>query len=174
MAQYLGEVRKLKKHFRDFEVQHMSCKENSLVDQLSKLGSSRMPVPTGVFLEYLTKPSIEMVSTTSEVGVIEQDAEWIKPLTTYLVLGTLPDDPQHTNRLIRRARMYKLIEGSLHRKGAHGVLMRCISQDSGIKLLKEIHGSLCDTYASYRTFVGKAFQQGYYWPTALQDACTLL
>ena len=174
MAQYLDEVKKLEKHFRDFEVQHIPRKENSLADQLSKLGSSRTPVPTDVFLEYLTKPSIETGSTTPEVGVIEQDAEWIKPLSTYLASGTLPDDPQQKDRLIRRARMYKLVEGSLYRKGAHGVLMRCISQDSRIKLLKEIHGGLCGTHASYRTWLAKLFGKDITGPPLYKMLCILL
>ena len=44
----------------------------------------------------------------------------------------------------------------------------------GIKLLTEIHEGVCGAHHSYRTLVGKAFRQGYYWPTALHDAKELV
>jgi hypothetical protein len=34
----------------------------------------------------------------------------------------------------------------------------------------EIHGGECGSHSSSRTLVDKAFQHGFYWPTALQDA----
>ena len=49
-----------------------------------------------------------------------------------------------------------------------------ISQEEGRELLAEIHGSECVSHFSSRTFVGKAFRHGFYWPTALQDATELV
>jgi len=37
------------------------------------------------------------------------------------------------------------------------VLLKCISQDNGIKLLDDIHAGSCGNHASSRTLVGKAF-----------------
>jgi hypothetical protein len=36
--------------------------------------------------------------------------------------------------------------------------------------LEEIHKGVCDNHASSRTLVSKAFQQAFYWRTALDDA----
>jgi len=50
------------------------------------------------------------------------------------------------------------------------VLLKCISQDDGIKLLDDIHAGSCGNHAASRTLVGKAFRAGFYWPTAVTDA----
>jgi hypothetical protein len=36
--------------------------------------------------------------------------------------------------------------------------------------LEEIHASTCGDYVASRTLVGKAFQAGFYWPSAIADA----
>ena len=50
------------------------------------------------------------------------------------------------------------------------MLLKCISQDDGIKLLDDIHAGSCGNHAASRTLVGKAFRAGFYWPTAVADA----
>jgi hypothetical protein len=59
------------------------------------------------------------------------------------------------------------------------VLVKCINLASfqfflqklgcykGCELLAEVHGGECSNHASSRTLVGKAFQHGFYWLTAL-------
>jgi hypothetical protein len=54
------------------------------------------------------------------------------------------------------------------------VLMKCITQEAGIELLKEIHSGTCDNHAASRTLVGKAFRAGFYWPSAVADADKLV
>jgi hypothetical protein len=62
---------------------------------------------------------------------------------------------------------YTLVEGDLYQRGTNGVLMRCITQEEGCKLLAEVHGGECGNHASSRMLVGKAFRHGFYWPIAL-------
>ena len=50
------------------------------------------------------------------------------------------------------------------------VLMKCVTQDDGVKLLKDIHVGSCGNHAATRTLVGKAFRAGFYWPSAVADA----
>jgi len=53
---------------------------------------------------------------------------------------------------------YILVDGKLMRKNASSkVLLKCISQDDGIKLLDDIHAGSCGNHAASRTLVGKAF-----------------
>jgi hypothetical protein len=54
------------------------------------------------------------------------------------------------------------------------VLMKCITQEAGIELLKEIHSGTCDNHTASRTLVGKAFRAGFYWPSAVADADKLV
>ena len=95
-------------------------------------------------------------------------------VTNYLQHGIIPKDGVEANGIARKAKSYTLNESTLNKRGSHGVLMRCISQTDGIKLLSDIHGGVCGSHRSYRTLVGKAFRQGYYWPTALHDAKELV
>src|SRR5207237_3089205 len=42
------------------------------------------------------------------------------------------------------------------------------------RLLKEIHSGICGNHAASRTLVGKAYRQGFFWPTAVTDADELV
>jgi len=80
-------------------------------------------------------------------------------------------DKTENERLIRRSKNYILVDGKLMRKNTSSdVLLKCISQDDGIKLLDDIHAGSCGNHAASRTLVGKAFRAGFYWPTAVADA----
>jgi hypothetical protein len=48
--------------------------------------------------------------------------------------------------------------------------MRCILRDQGRELLQEIHAGTCGHHVDPRTLVGKAFRQGFYWPTEVTDS----
>jgi hypothetical protein len=65
------------------------------------------------------------------------------------------------------AKRYTVVEGDLYRRGANGILMRCITREEGCDLLAEIHGGKCGSHSSSCTLVSKAFQHGFYWPTVL-------
>jgi hypothetical protein len=72
------------------------------------------------------------------------------------------------------AKRYTLVEGDLYRRGANGVLMRCITREDGCELLIEVHGGECGNHTSSRTLLDKAFRHIFYWPTALHDAVELV
>ena len=78
------------------------------------------------------------------------------------------------SRIVLLVKRYAVVEGDLYRRGANGILMRCISQEEGRELLAEIHGGECGSHFSSRTLIGKAFRHGFYWPTTLQDAAELV
>jgi hypothetical protein len=99
---------------------------------------------------------------------------WITEIRTYLKDNILPNDVTSADRIARLAKRYTLVEGDLYRRGANGVLMRCITREEGYELLAEVHGGECGNHASSHTLVAKAFQHGFYWPTALQDAIELV
>jgi hypothetical protein len=52
---------------------------------------------------------------------------WIMEIQTYLKDNILPDDMTFADRIARLAKRYTLVEGDLYRRGANGVLMRCIT-----------------------------------------------
>jgi hypothetical protein len=86
----------------------------------------------------------------------------------------LPEDHVSAERIVRLAKRYTVVEGDLYRRGANDIHMRCITQEEGHELLTEIHEGECGSHSSSRTLVGKAFQHGFYWPTALQDTAEMV
>jgi ribonuclease HI/transposase InsO family protein len=101
-------------------------------------------------------------------------APWMGPIWAYLRDQVIPDDDASAEKIARLAKRYALVDGELYRRGTHGVLLRCISREEGSKLLSDIHEGVCGDHSSHRSLVGKAFRQGFYWPTALLDACELV
>jgi hypothetical protein len=99
---------------------------------------------------------------------------WIMEIRTYLKNNILPDGMAFADRITYLAKRYTLVEGDLYRRGVNGILMRCITREEGCELLAEVHGGECGNHASSHTLIGKSFQHGFYWPTALQDAIGLV
>jgi hypothetical protein len=99
---------------------------------------------------------------------------WITEIQTYLKENILHDDSASADRIDCLAKRYTLAEEDLYRHGANGILIRCISREESCELLVEVHGGECGNHASSHTLVGKTFQHGFYWPTALQGTVELV
>jgi hypothetical protein len=61
MDAYCVEVRKLEAHFEGLIFHHVCHEKNMAADILSKMGSKRVLLPTGVFVQDLRKPSIKLL-----------------------------------------------------------------------------------------------------------------
>jgi hypothetical protein len=72
---------------------------------------------------------------------------------TYLKDNILLDDNASANQIARLAKRYTLVEGDLYRRGANGVLIRCITREEGCELLIEVHGDECGNHAYSHTLV---------------------
>src|SRR5438128_1623063 len=96
--------------------------------------------------------------------------EWTTPYLDYLLKNELPEDRAKAEHITRRSWRYVVIGEKLYRKSSSSVLMRCISEEDGKNLLKEIHSGICGNHAASRTMVGKAYRQGFFWPAAVTDA----
>jgi len=84
--------------------------------------------------------------------------DWRTPFIKYLSDGSEFQDKTENERLIRRSKNYILVNGKFMRKNVSSeVLLKCISQDDGIKLLDDIHAGSCGNHVASRTLVGKAF-----------------
>jgi hypothetical protein len=119
--------------------------------------------------------------TGDSVHPDEQDIEvqvgpdtWITEILTYLKDNILLDDCASADRIAHLAKRYTLVEGDLYRRGANGVLMRCITREEGCELLAEVHGGECGNHVSSYTLAGKVFWHGFYCPTAPQDVVELV
>jgi hypothetical protein len=122
-------------------------------------------------------------STSEEVGadmmVVDELAQqlaydWMSPMKAYLDNQPPSYDNIEVKHIACKSKMYHLIDGILYRQGANGMMMRCISREEGIQLLKDIHKGVCGSYSSWRLIIGKAFWYGFYWPTAKDDAIEVI
>jgi hypothetical protein len=91
----------------------------------------------------------------------------------FLNKNILPEDDAAAKGIARQSKQYAMVDGDLYQRGMDGVLLQCISREEGGKLLADIHEGECRSHPSSRTMVGKAYRQGFYWPTALKDAAKL-
>jgi ribonuclease HI/transposase InsO family protein len=201
---YCDEVRRLEDKFYGLELNHVARRFNETADELAKIASGRTPVPPDVFSRDIHQSSVKTddtpeipsakpeeasagpeVPSATEGEALRIEGErngaipvpnWQTPYLEYLLQGELPLDKAKARRLARRARSFVLLgdERELYHRSPSGILQRCISITQGQELLQEIHSGACGHHAAPRALVGNAFQQGFYWPTAVADATRIV
>nr|CAH66330.1 H0813E03.7 [Oryza sativa] len=190
LSKYLVEVRKLEKRFDGIEVRHVYRKDNIELDDLARRASRQEPLEPGTFLDILTKPSVKEVSgevspvtldisskaTKAERAVadIETTDDWRFPLIKFINSEELPEDDTEAEKITRKAKIYCMVGNNLYKKAPNRVLLKSISSDNGRHLLLDIHEGICGSHAAGWTLVGKAFRQGFFWPTTLKYACDMV
>jgi hypothetical protein len=65
--------------------------------------------------------------------------DWREPIIRYIKNEEDPDAKATAKHIARQSAHYTLIGEALYRRGAIGVLMKCISSTTGRHLLDEIH-----------------------------------
>jgi hypothetical protein len=88
------------------------------------------------------RPSISL-DQAEECNVLSQPEsdsnDWREPIIRYIKNEEEPDDKVAVERIARQSAHYTLIGDALYRRGATGVLMKCIPSVTGKQLLDEIH-----------------------------------
>jgi hypothetical protein len=129
MGKYCTVVRKLEDKFEGLEFQHVERDRNAVADALSKLGSSWAQVPPGIFVQELSCPSI-LWDQTEECNTLSQPEldpnDWREPIIRYIKNEEEPDVKAAAESIARQSARYTLIGDTLYRRGATGVLMKCI------------------------------------------------
>ncbi|XP_073355655.1 uncharacterized protein [Aegilops tauschii subsp. strangulata] len=192
MIGYCNAVRKLEKKFEGLELHHVPRLKNQAADDLAKIGSTRKPIPSNVFLEHLHTPSVQedpfteeppqpisstnstevevpaIVDLIMEILVITPD--WTMPYIAYLLRQELPEDEVEASQIVRRSKPFMVIGGHLYRESVTSVAQRCISPEEGRLILNEIHSRTYGHHASSWTIVAKACRARFYWPRANEAA----
>jgi transposase InsO family protein len=177
MGKYCTAVQKIEDKFEGLEFHHVERDCNAAADALSKLGSSRAQVPSGIFVQEVSHPSI-LLDQAEECNTLSQPEldpnDWREPIIRYIKNEEEPDDKVAAECIARQSAHYTLIGDTLYRRGATGILMKCIRSAIGKQLLEEIHARQCGVHVASRTLVGKVFRSGFYWPTTKSDAAELV
>jgi hypothetical protein len=123
MNAYCLEVRKLENKFYGFEFHHIVRDNNVAAEVLSKLGSTRAQVPTGIFVHELYAPSIpKRAPTTTDPApspagqeVMMIDVDWRQSFIDYIHEQKVPTDKNLAEQIICRAKSYILVGDKLYR-----------------------------------------------------------
>jgi hypothetical protein len=137
MDAYCAHIRKLENKFYVLEFHHVVWADNEAADKMSKLGSTRVAIPHGVFVHDLVKASIEeeekpmakQPSTDQLVAtILITSTDWREPFIRYLTSAKVPQDKTKMERLIQRSKHYMLVKGKLMRKNTkEELLQKCVS-----------------------------------------------
>src|SRR3954466_4281723 len=178
--------------FDGCELNYISRANNTEADELANIGSTRGPVPPGVFLESINQRSIKTKAATPE-ATMEDDATepaqvaaanssedkgtqtpdntsptavegpaWTRPFLRFLIDGTLPQDITEARRISRRSKAFTVINRKLYKRSITQILQKSIDKEDGKALLLEIHDGTCGHHSSSRVLVSKAFRAGFY------------
>ncbi|KAL0433284.1 UNVERIFIED_CONTAM: hypothetical protein Slati_2662700 [Sesamum latifolium] len=96
--------------------------------------------------------------------------DWRTPIIRWIDEGHLPGDRWETTKIKTRAIRFLMQEGMLYKKSFTHPLLRCLSQEEGLHVLKEIHDGCCGSHIGTWALANKALRVGYFWPTMKQDA----
>nr|ABA96003.1 retrotransposon protein, putative, unclassified [Oryza sativa Japonica Group] len=122
-------------------------------------------------------PPAEAENGTSITSEPEKDPSAVKSCPSdkkHEPTRTTSEDDTEAEKITRQAKIYCMIGNDLYKKAPNGVLLKCISSNDGKHLLLNIHEEICGSHAGGWTLVGKAFRQGFFWPTTLKDACDMV
>jgi ribonuclease HI len=192
MEAYCDEVRRLEDKFYGLELNPIARRYNETADELAKIASGRTTVPPDVFSRDIHQPSVKIddtpepeVSSAAEGEALHVEGEqngvtpnpnWQAPYLEYLLRGELSLDKVEARRLARRTKSFVLLgdEMEFYHRSPSGILQRCIFVAEGQELLQEIHSGACGHHAAPQALVGNAFRQGFYRPTAVDDATRIV
>jgi hypothetical protein len=103
----------------------------------------------------LSKPSVKPAEPISEADLMVIDGpdqepmfDWMNPIRMFLSNQPLSNDNAEVEHIMRKAKMYHLIDGVLYRQGVNGMMMRCIFREEGIQLLQDIDSDVCGLHSS--------------------------
>jgi hypothetical protein len=134
-----------------FEINHIPREENSRVDLLSKLAS--------------TKSSSTLKSVVEEVllfpcAILQvENEDWRTPIVEYITKGSISADAREAKWLVQKASRYTVIEGQLFRRGLSTPLLKCIGPSETWYVLTEVHKGSCGTTLVANLWQGNPCEQ---------------
>ncbi|XP_022136678.1 uncharacterized protein LOC111008330 [Momordica charantia] len=176
MEKYLTKVRSHVAQFKTYEVNQVPRSENSNTDALAKLASTYE-----TWLSYQSNKTdlarsvpVEILDNLSilEPDVMQVDTpvpSWIDPIVEF-IKGTPLLDLKEQKKMAWKAAWFILRDGALYRRGFSLPLLKCVTPEEDLYIIREIHEGVCGNHSGARSLSAKVVRQGYYWPTVEQDA----
>ncbi|XP_071714607.1 uncharacterized protein [Rutidosis leptorrhynchoides] len=109
------------------------------------------------------------------MAIVENAKEtWMTPYLRYFHDGGLPIDKTEARRIKVTAPMYEVVNGTLYRKSYNGPLLRCLTNDEALKIVKEMHEGVCSQHTGFCTVASRIMRQGYFWPSLYRDVAEII
>ncbi|KAL0458694.1 UNVERIFIED_CONTAM: hypothetical protein Slati_0496600 [Sesamum latifolium] len=167
MVQYLQQIEELKIKFKSFQLQQIPREENVKVDSLSKLVSALEDCKTRrITVQHL--PQLRIPFDVQPISSNNND--WRTPIIRWIDEGHIPGNRWEATKIKTRAIHFLMQGGMLYKRSFTHPLLRCLSQEEGLHVLKEIHDGCCGSHIGTWALANKALRAGYFWPTMKQDA----
>ena len=104
------------------------------------------------------------------VNQIDEESTWMTPIIKYLLSGELPQDKVEAPALRTKVAHYTYKTRQFDKRGYSNPLLKCITAEQGLYVMREIHEGVCRNHAGKRSLLHKIVRQGYYWPNMVKDA----
>ncbi|KAI3445131.1 hypothetical protein Pfo_001796 [Paulownia fortunei] len=140
----------LKKQFTKINLGHIPRAENAKANYLSKIASSTTDCKT----KKITLLTAYEHSMVIEIASMEEKDDWRTNFLKYL----------------REGELFCLIDGLLYERAYSTPYLRCLSQEEGAYVLREIHEGGCGSHGGGRALACKTANTGYFWPSLKEDA----
>nr|XP_011468490.1 PREDICTED: uncharacterized protein LOC101313915 [Fragaria vesca subsp. vesca] len=152
--------------FKSASLSHIPQKENTNTDALARLatggpGKGRKKAR----IEVLGKLSIS--KTISEIFMVEagpREPTWMDPIIKFMKEGVCPEARRHARKLQSRCSRYTLMNGKLYRRGYNFLNLKCVTEEEGKVITREIHEGVCGNHSGSRSLAHKALRIGFFWP----------
>ncbi|XP_020992634.1 uncharacterized protein LOC110278738 [Arachis duranensis] len=146
----------------NIEIKDRSGVENKVADHLSRIPHKEDEAQQLEVNESFRDEQLMMI----------KESLWFADIANFKAIGELPTKINRNMRrkLVNDAKHYIWDEPYLFKKGADGILRRCISHEEGQEVLWYCHGSTYGGYFSGERTAAKALQCGFFWPTIFKDA----
>ncbi|KAM0881796.1 hypothetical protein ACQ4PT_032718 [Festuca glaucescens] len=131
MIAYRKAVDQVGGNFAGYAVECIDRRKNEEADALSRLGSKRQPPSPGVFLDILTRPSVQPpkeidiaeppAPDSVLVAVTAESGDWTEPYMNFLERQVLPVDESEARMIMRRCKSFVIINKELYKRGVNGI-----------------------------------------------------
>ncbi|KAF7839291.1 reverse transcriptase [Senna tora] len=158
LATYRERVFAIAKTFKELKFQHIVRSENRQADALAGFGAKVQL--DGIQKTFVTTRRIQPVSVLDLLHYPLESGCWQQYIVSKL------KSPKSSDMITLKD--FYLQGEQLFRKGADGLLMRCVSEAEGREKMKEIHSSMCGREGPSLYRMMQRF--GYYWPS-MKDEC---
>ncbi|XP_017411652.2 uncharacterized protein LOC108323671 [Vigna angularis] len=164
LLRYFHKVQALLRNFVEVNVLHVPREQNARADLLSKLAHSKERAQLSSIIRMtLDRPVVEAFVTNVSTPITDW-RQRIKDLMERQDKGVsiTAADSKHIARFV-------CIGDDLYRRGHSTPLLKCISEEEGDYVLRELHTGICGFHSGKRTLRGRVLRAGYYWPTLDRD-----